>query len=287
MSASLSEEIREGEADAPMPKKGKKKPCKGCSKAKPCHKCSKDDALTVQEYLDACDLGIQGRSRTYIRARLDTAQERADQKCGKSAIAKGKKCRKGMGGAAKTAAKVALVAGAGAFLAHGMRTANKQTQAAAAAKPNAARDFMNAHAEKVKSAAAAKDKVKSAFAQRNARREQSRNSQEKDMMAKRAKAWGDRAEKAEQVKKMVSKYKRRRDEMDSPRTDKKCGASAIPDNKKCNKAVVARPAKPGLKSKVRKAAHGAVALASAVASRRASKKRAASGDQFSEIFGSY
>jgi hypothetical protein len=147
MSASLSEEIREGEADAPMPKKGKKKACKGCSKAKPCHKCSKDDALTVQEYLDACDLGIQGRSRTYIRARLDTAQERADQKCGKSAIAKGKKCRKGAGAAVQPVGK-----------------------------------------------------------------------------------------------------------------------------------------KPGL---VKKAAHGAVALASAIASRRASKKRAASGDHFSEIFGSY
>ena len=30
----------------------------------------KNDALTPQEYLKACDLGIQNRSRIYIRARL-------------------------------------------------------------------------------------------------------------------------------------------------------------------------------------------------------------------------
>jgi hypothetical protein len=61
----------------------------------------RNDALTPQEYLAACDLGIQGRSRTYIRARLDTAMNltpasiRADLKCGNGSISKGEKCTKG------------------------------------------------------------------------------------------------------------------------------------------------------------------------------------------------
>ena len=53
-----------------------------------------DSALTPHEYLDACDLGIQDRSRSYIRARLDAA-ERLDLKCGKGSISKGEKCSKG------------------------------------------------------------------------------------------------------------------------------------------------------------------------------------------------
>jgi len=53
-----------------------------------------DAALTPHEYLNACDLGIQDRSRSYIRARLDAA-ERLDLKCGKGAISKGEKCTKG------------------------------------------------------------------------------------------------------------------------------------------------------------------------------------------------
>ena len=53
-----------------------------------------DAALTPHEYLNACDLGIQDRSRSYIRARLDAA-ERLDLKCGKGAISKGEKCSKG------------------------------------------------------------------------------------------------------------------------------------------------------------------------------------------------
>lgn len=53
-----------------------------------------DAALTPHEYLSACDLGIQDRSRSYIRARLDAA-ERLDLKCGKGAISKGEKCSKG------------------------------------------------------------------------------------------------------------------------------------------------------------------------------------------------
>lgn len=53
-----------------------------------------DAALTPHEYLSACDLGIQDRSRSYIRARLDAA-ERLDLKCGKGSISKGEKCTKG------------------------------------------------------------------------------------------------------------------------------------------------------------------------------------------------
>ena len=53
-----------------------------------------DAALTPHEYLGACDLGIQDRSRSYIRARLDAA-ERLDLKCGNGAISEGEKCTKG------------------------------------------------------------------------------------------------------------------------------------------------------------------------------------------------
>jgi len=54
----------------------------------------RSDALTPIEYLDACELGIQDRSPTYIRARLDAA-ERLDLKCGKGSISEGEKCTKG------------------------------------------------------------------------------------------------------------------------------------------------------------------------------------------------
>ena len=57
-------------------------------------KMDRNDALTPQEYLAACELGIQGRSRSYIRARLDAA-ERLDLKCGKGSISQGEKCTKG------------------------------------------------------------------------------------------------------------------------------------------------------------------------------------------------
>ena len=76
--------------------KGRKGKCDGS-----CGKSMKDggymkkmDSLTPQEYLTACELGIQNRSRTYIRARLDTA-ERLDLKCGNGAISEGEKCTKG------------------------------------------------------------------------------------------------------------------------------------------------------------------------------------------------
>jgi hypothetical protein len=57
-------------------------------------KMDRNDALSPQEYLAACDLGIQHRSRAYIRARLDAA-ERLDLKCGKGSISEGEKCTKG------------------------------------------------------------------------------------------------------------------------------------------------------------------------------------------------
>jgi len=52
------------------------------------------DSLSPLEYLDACELGIQDRSTTYIRARLDAAA-RFDLKCGKGSISEGEKCTKG------------------------------------------------------------------------------------------------------------------------------------------------------------------------------------------------
>lgn len=82
--------------------KGRKGKCDGS-----CGKSMKDggymkkmDSLTPQEYLTACELGIQNRSRTYIRARLDAA-ERLDLKCGNGAISEGEKCTKGQAQKAK------------------------------------------------------------------------------------------------------------------------------------------------------------------------------------------
>jgi hypothetical protein len=97
--------MREGAADSP---RGRKASC-GCdSGAETCSKCgkkkgrlSRSDALTPEEYLAASQLGIQQKSRTYIRARLDAAvSARAGKKCGNSTISANKKCNKGAGGAA-------------------------------------------------------------------------------------------------------------------------------------------------------------------------------------------
>ena len=71
----------------------------------------RNDALTPQEYLAACDLGIQSRPRPYIRARLDSA-ERLDKKCGASGIADNKKCRIGSGGSGDLAGKAKQAANA-------------------------------------------------------------------------------------------------------------------------------------------------------------------------------
>jgi hypothetical protein len=74
--------------------KGKKCSCDGGCGSGYAKKMDRNDALTPQEYLAACDLGIQGRSRSYIRARLDAAA-RLDLKCGNSSISEGEKCTKG------------------------------------------------------------------------------------------------------------------------------------------------------------------------------------------------
>jgi hypothetical protein len=74
--------------------KGKKCSCDGGCGSGYAKKMDRNDALTPQEYLAACDLGIQGRSRSYIRARLDVAA-RLDLKCGNSSISEGEKCTKG------------------------------------------------------------------------------------------------------------------------------------------------------------------------------------------------
>jgi hypothetical protein len=118
---SASEEVREGSEpdDTPKGRTNRKRSAKGVKstkapmdgdcgcgggKAKKCtcdggcggyaKKMDRSDALTPQEYLAACDLGIQGRSRSYIRARLDAA-ERLDLKCGNGSISQGEKCHKG------------------------------------------------------------------------------------------------------------------------------------------------------------------------------------------------
>jgi hypothetical protein len=70
--------------------KGKKCSCDGgCGSYK-----KMDSALTPHEYLAACELNIQDRSRQYIRARLDVA-ERRDLKCGNGSISPGEKCHVG------------------------------------------------------------------------------------------------------------------------------------------------------------------------------------------------
>lgn len=118
MGETPEEETREGTEDgasmmnsrkrSPKGAKNTKAPmdadCGTCKSGKPCscsaHKdagCGmpkRTDALTPHEYLAACELGIQGKSRPYIRARLD-ATERLDLKCGAGSISPGEKCTKG------------------------------------------------------------------------------------------------------------------------------------------------------------------------------------------------
>ena len=67
----------------------------------------KNDALTPQEYLAACDLGIQGRNRSYIRARLDakTKSGRPGKKCGNTYIPATSQCNLGRGPANKKGQK--------------------------------------------------------------------------------------------------------------------------------------------------------------------------------------
>jgi hypothetical protein len=87
-----------------------------------------DAALTPHEYLNACDLGIQDRSRSYIRARLDAA-ERLDLKCGKGSISEGEKCTKGAAQKADPSAKSGAMQGGSKV--RGLKTAAKIAGAAA------------------------------------------------------------------------------------------------------------------------------------------------------------
>ena len=92
---------------------------KGCKCDGNCGSMRKrSDSLTPQEYLTACDLGIQDRSTTYIRARLDTAEARNDLKCGNGAISEGEKCTKGTAQKVqpKKPGKARTIASAGAVL---------------------------------------------------------------------------------------------------------------------------------------------------------------------------
>ena len=142
--SSKEEEVkREGEADEKEFKKGKKKSKKdteiikgvegseGVTKAndprkkgapslddentdacmkkdkkggKDCGCSHKNDSLTPQEYIAACEEGIQDRSRTYIRARLD-AGKGTGKKCGASHIPRQATCSKGAGGGSTKAKK--------------------------------------------------------------------------------------------------------------------------------------------------------------------------------------
>lgn len=90
-------EVREGTEDSECcaEKQGKSK-CSACAAGKPCS--GRSDALTAQDYLLACDLGIADRSRPYIRARLDAMTSiRSDKKCGNSYIPNNAQCRAGAG----------------------------------------------------------------------------------------------------------------------------------------------------------------------------------------------
>ena len=130
--------MREGSEDAPRPsrKRGAKNAkrtkapmdSEGCGcggkKGSTCDggcasKRKRSDALTPQEYLTACELGIEQRSRSYIRARLDAAA-RLDLKCGNGSISPGEKCTKG---AAQKARQPGATGGgiAGAFRRAGER----------------------------------------------------------------------------------------------------------------------------------------------------------------------
>ena len=70
---------------------------KDAKKGKDCGCSHKNDSLTPQEYIAACNLGIQDRSRIYIRARLD-AGKGTGKACGASHIPKAATCSKGVGG---------------------------------------------------------------------------------------------------------------------------------------------------------------------------------------------
>lgn len=100
----MIETYREGAADKKCSKCGKgRKSCSKCSHEK--EESMKEDGLSVDEYLAACELGIQSQSRTYIRARLDAAgmkMKGKGVKCGKGYISQGEKCIANSPGAKRT-----------------------------------------------------------------------------------------------------------------------------------------------------------------------------------------
>jgi hypothetical protein len=109
----MIETYREGAAD---------KKCSKCKKGgKKCSKCShekeesmKEDGLSVDEYLAACELRIQNQSRPYIRARLDAAGAKTKGKgvkCGNGYISQGETC--GKGGAVRQAIENVAIKGGG------------------------------------------------------------------------------------------------------------------------------------------------------------------------------
>ena len=75
-----------------------KKICDGSCKDNQDSECSmkkRGDALAAPEYLSACELGIENRSRTYIRARLDATG--TGKKCGGGWTSQKNQCRQGPG----------------------------------------------------------------------------------------------------------------------------------------------------------------------------------------------
>lgn len=90
----MIETYREGAADKKCSKCGKgKAKCSKCSHEK--EESMKEDGLTADEYVAACELGINNQSRTYIRARLDAAGMKTKGKgvkCGNGYISQGEKC---------------------------------------------------------------------------------------------------------------------------------------------------------------------------------------------------
>mgnify|MGYP001806089306 CR=1 FL=1 len=252
--------------------KPKKKGGCGCGSSCSCAKCKnkkpgrlsrpssatnmdRNDALTPTEYLAACDLGIQGRPRAYIRARLDAAAQlegdvREDmpdgkgQKCGKSGIAKGKKCKKGAGAstsfispAAKTGAKVGAVLGAvaGAPTGAGMGTLTSGGMGAAR---------------------------KAAHIGGNAALYSGTNAISHGLVGA---GIGGLVGLALRKR---NKDKKRGDSMPSGRGGKKCGNSTIPANKQCRNGVGSAVAKGALAAGVAVGAYkGGEKLGAAVAKR--------------------
>lgn len=235
-------------------KKGAKCSCdSGCEYSK-----KMDAALTPQEYLAACDLGIQGRSRTYIRARLDAA-ERTDKKCGNSGIPDNAKCNKAGSPAAlqaeskpkkkRTKLGVAGILGVAAAVgaAQGAHSAYKNRQENVKGALQKIKNLKHkANSGLVAAVQTAKNLSKD---ERFQTPEMQRQFVENINLAKKHRSLGRGVvrESLQSLKRVAPPSRARlrgmiRGKRDSvwadgftERTDKKCGASGIPDNAKCNK----------------------------------------------------